>query len=252
MHLRSGDIRARDPEATPRHSKQIARRRAVTAILLAGSAVCFGLFLLSISPLGRHLYERVDSHSASHGIDMRDAQRLRDAALRERKRVSYGLPVRLMIPRLGIDAAVENVGLTADGAMGVPTSRETVAWFMLGSRPGNKGSAVIDGHSGYKNGEAVFDDLPSLRKGDLLFIKDAKGVMIEFIVRRSHTYGRDANASDVFDRKDGRHLNLVTCTGTWDASAGTHAQRLVVFADAMPRPSPRAARRHVQPVESSR
>lgn len=235
MHLRSGGARARGPEATPRHSKQIARRRAVAAILLAGSAVCFGLFLLSVSPLGHRLYERIGSHSSAvHRIDKRDAQRLRNAARHERKRASYGSPVRLIIPRLGINAAVENVGLTADGAMGVPTSRKTVAWFRLGPRPGNKGSAVIDGHSGYKDGAAIFDDLPSLRKGDRLFIKDAKGVVVEFIVRRTRTYGRDANASDVFDRKDGRHLNLVTCTGTWDASAGTHAQRLVVFADVRP------------------
>ena len=234
MHLRSGGARARGPEATPRHSKQIARRRAVTAILLAGSALCFGLLFLSISPLGHRLYERIGSHSAVHRMDKRGAQRLRNAARHERKRASYGSPVRLIIPRLGINAAVEKVGLTADGAMGVPTSRETVAWFNLGPRPGNNGSAVIDGHSGYKNGTAVFDDLPSLRKGDLLFIKDAKGKVVEFIVRRTRTYGRDAKASVVFDRKNGRHLNLVTCTGTWDASAGTHAQRLVVFADALP------------------
>jgi LPXTG-site transpeptidase (sortase) family protein len=221
---RSGSARLRGPRAARRRAKQVARRRAIAAVLLAGSAVGFGLFLLLISPLGHSLFERTVPHSA-----------LRSAALAERGRARYGLPVRLTIPRLGVDAAVEDVGLTPDGAMGVPGSPGTVAWFKLGPRPGDKGSAVIDGHSGYGSGAAaVFDDLPSLRKGDLLFVEDGKGVLVRFVVRTSRMYDRDANASDVFGRNEGRHLNLVTCTGAWDAAAGTHAQRLVVFTDALP------------------
>lgn len=205
----------------------------MAAVLLAGSAVGFGLFLLLIiSPFVHSLFGRTVPHSAEKRV--RVAQKLRGDALPVRGRPRYGLPVRLTIPRLGVDAAVEKVGLTPDGAMGVPSSPDTVAWFKLGPRPGDKGSAVIDGHSGYASVAAVFDDLPSLRKGDLLFVEDAKGVLVRFVVRKSRMFDRDANPSDVFGRKDGRHLNLVTCTGAWDAAAGTHAQRLVVFTDALP------------------
>ena len=227
MQPRPGSARARvrGSRAARRRARQIARRRAIAAVLLTGSAVGFGLFLLLISPLGHSLFGRTVPHSA---------EKLRGEALPVSGRARRGLPVRLTIPRLGIDAAVEKVGLTPDGTMGVPTSPETVAWFKLGPRPGDKGSAVIDGHSGYRSGAAVFDDLPSLRKGDLLFVEDATGVQVRFVVRRTRTYDRDANASDVFGRNDGRHLNLVTCTGDWDAAAGTHAQRLVVFTDALP------------------
>lgn len=205
----------------------------MAAVLLAGSAVGFGLFLLLIiSPFVHSLFGRTVPHSAEKRV--RVAQKLRGDALPVSGRPRYGLPVRLTIPRLGVDAAVEKVGLTPDGAMGVPSSPDTVAWFKLGPRPGDKGSAVIDGHSGYASVAAVFDDLPSLRKGDLLFVEDAKGVLVRFVVRKSRMFDRDANPSDVFGRKDGRHLNLVTCTGAWDAAAGTHAQRLIVFTDALP------------------
>lgn len=199
-----------------------------------------GVFLVLISPLGHSLFGRTVPHrapldAARYRTETRVERTLHSVALPEAGRTSIGLPVRLIIPRLGVDAAVEDVGLTPDGAMGVPTSPGTVAWFMLGPRPGNKGNAVIDGHSGYGNGvAAVFDDLPSLRKGDMLFVEDARGVQIPFVVRESRTYGRDANASDVFGRSEGRHLNLVTCTGSWDAAAGTHSDRLVVFTDALP------------------
>jgi hypothetical protein len=33
-------------------------------------------------------------------------------------------------------------------------------------------------------------------------------------------------------RNELAHLNLITCTGSWDSAAGTHSKRLVVFADA--------------------
>ena len=231
MQPRSGSARVRGSRAARRRAKQVARRRAIAAVLLAGSAVGFGLFLLLIiSPFVHSLFGRTVPHSA----ETRVAQKPRGDALPISGRARYGLPVRLTIPRLDVDAAVEKVGLTPDGAMGVPSSPGTVAWFKLGPRPGDKGSAVIDGHSGYASVAAVFDDLPSLRKGDLLFVEDAKGALVRFVVRRSHLYDRDANAGDVFGRKDGRHLNLVTCTGAWDAAAGTHAQRLVVFTDALP------------------
>ena len=212
----------------------------MAAILLAGSAVGFGVFLLLVSPLGHSVFGRTTPHGAPlDAAESRTATRvertLHSVALPEAGITSIGLPVRLIIPRLGVNAAVEDVGLTPDGAMGVPASPGTVAWFKLGPRPGDKGSAVIDGHSGYKNGvSAVFDDLPSLRKGDLLFVKDAKGVLVQFVVRRSRMYDRNANASAVFAGNEGRHLNLITCTGSWDAAAGTHAQRLVVFTDAVP------------------
>jgi len=88
-----------------------------------------------------------------------------------------------------------------------------VARCKPGPHPGEKGSAVISGRSGYANGvAAVFDDLPDLRRGDLLFVEDARGVRIAFVVRSSRDCGRDADASDVFGRTDGRHLDLVTCT----------------------------------------
>jgi len=149
------------------------------------------------------------------------------------KQASVGLPVSLKIPVIGVDSAVIPVGFTSDGAMDVPKGPTEVAWFNLGPRPGESGSAVIAGHYGWKkNIPAVFDNLHKLRKGDKVFIEDEKGLAAAFVVREIRTYGKDEAAPDVFGSSDSKaHLNLVTCTGDWNKEEKTRSERLVVFTD---------------------
>lgn len=149
------------------------------------------------------------------------------------EQISLGLPVRLKIPRINVDVAVEYVGVTPEGAMGVPKGPAEVAWYKLGPRPGETGSAVIAGHSGWKNNKpAVFDNLNKLQKGDKIYIEDKKGVVVTFVVREKRLYDPNADATDVFTSSDGKaHLNLVTCEGVWDKVSKSYSKRLVVFTD---------------------
>lgn len=154
------------------------------------------------------------------------------AALPEK--VSYGLPVRLKIPVIAVDAAVEYVGLTADGAMDVPTNPDHVAWYQLGPRSGENGNTVMAGHYGtWKNGQgSVFDQLHTLQTGDIIYVEDDGGVVTEFVMRDSRSYDPNADATDVFIANDGLpHLNLVTCEGDWDPVTQNYSKRLVIFAD---------------------
>lgn len=145
-----------------------------------------------------------------------------------------GLPARLKIPKIHVDAAVESVGVTAQGAMDVPKGPADVAWFNLGVRPGEQGSAVVAGHYGrWKNGaQTVFDNLHSLQVGDKILVDDEQGVTTTFVVREFRTYSLNKDAADVFHSTDGRaHLNLVTCEGVWDPVRKSYSKRLVVFTD---------------------
>lgn len=146
---------------------------------------------------------------------------------------SVGLPVRLKITKINVNAAVEFVGLTADGIMGAPKSPTNVAWFNLGPRPGEKGSAVISGHYGWKDGiSAVFDNLKKLKPGDKLLIKDEKGVNLTFVVREVRVFGEKEDASTIFYSNDEKaHLNLITCGGIWDKAKKSYSERTVVFTD---------------------
>jgi LPXTG-site transpeptidase (sortase) family protein len=146
-----------------------------------------------------------------------------------------GLPTQLKIPEIGVDAAVESVGLTSQGAMAVPKGSNDVAWFNLGPRPGEVGSAVIDGHYGWwKDGTpTVFNDLNKLNAGDKIYVTDNIGATRTFIVRRLQTYSQNESDYDVFSSSDGEaHLNLITCGGVWNAVTQSYPDRLVVFTDA--------------------
>lgn len=156
-------------------------------------------------------------------------QEQRDPALR----ASAGLPMRLKIPSINVDSAVEYAGLTPDGAMDVPKERANVAWFNLGSRPGENGSAVIAGHFGWKNGiAAAFDNLSKLHKGDKVYVADKNGATTTFVVRELRRYSENEDASGVFNSSDGKvHLNLITCEGTWNTARKSYSNRLVVFTD---------------------
>ncbi|MEX0877459.1 MAG: class F sortase [Candidatus Spechtbacterales bacterium] len=140
-------------------------------------------------------------------------------------------PVRLKIPSINVDAAIEHVGITPEGAMDVPKARDNVAWFSLGTSPGENGSAVIAGHRGYKVGGAAFDDLNKLRKGDKLHVENTLGESVSFVVRESRVYDAGAYAPEVFTSDNGIHLNLVTCVGVWDESRKIYTERLVIFTD---------------------
>ncbi len=139
----------------------------------------------------------------------------------------------LKIPKLNLYAPVESLGTTKEGAIDVPTNFANVAWFNKGPLPGGIGSSIIDGHSGWKNGnQAVFDTLHNLEKGDYIYVESRSGKTIIFRVREVKTYNENGETSDIFLSDDeGAHLNLVTCAGTWDAVKQTHSSRLVVFTD---------------------
>ena len=144
-----------------------------------------------------------------------------------------GLPIHLKIPSINVDASIERLGLAPDGAMEVPKGPTDTAWFDLGARPGENGTAVIAGHFGWKDGiSAVFDNLNAVQIGDTISVENDKGEITMFVVRELRSFDEKGNASEVFSSNDGKaHLNLITCEGVWNKDTKSYSGRLVVFAD---------------------
>ena len=149
------------------------------------------------------------------------------------QQAELGLPVRLKIPVINLDAAIEYVGLTPQGAVGVPVDPNNAAWYDIGPFPGEVGSAIITGHvDWYYGAKGVFENLHKVVPGDRIIVQDLKGTGISFVVREIRNFDPSAVATDVFVSNDGKeHLNLITCEGKWIKSAKMYSQRLVVFAD---------------------
>ncbi|HEY8692287.1 MAG TPA: class F sortase [Chloroflexota bacterium] len=141
------------------------------------------------------------------------------------------LPSKLLIPSIHVDAPVEHVGTTADGAMDVPHEPNDVAWFNLGYRPGERGSAVIAGHLDSATDRAVFWDLRLLKQGDKVLLKAEDGSQLTFRVSGSEVYPyNQAPLQKIFGAADQPMLNLVTCNGVFDRGNKNYDKRLVVYA----------------------
>ncbi len=149
---------------------------------------------------------------------------------------SIGNPSRLIIPAINVTAIVQDLGVTEDGAMDIPSNVSDVGWFQYGSRPGESGSAVIAGHLDGKNGEeGVFSKLNELKKGDTIFVEDDKGLSNTFVVRESRMFN-PGYANEVFSGSARAQLNLITCAGIWNKDKKDYSKRLIVFTDMVPKP----------------
>ena len=144
-------------------------------------------------------------------------------------------PARLQIPRIGVDAKIDFLGLTKAGDMATPNDIADAGWYKLGTVPGNEGSAVIAGHrTGFKGVPGIFTNLGKLQKGDNIIIIDEQKQTIRFVVREIKKYKQNEKPAEVFTSANGAHLNLITCTGSWSSANNSFSERLVVFADKTP------------------
>ncbi len=211
-------------------------KQTLLVTLFIGCAFCITailfLFFNLFGNFNVKLVSHADSKAPQNLVNNKPVEFIKSVS--SSVQASSGIPIRLKIPNISVDAPIDSVGVTSGGAVGVPNGPTNVAWFNLGPRPGDNGSAVITGHYGHwKNGGgSVFDDLNKLKPGDKINVEYIQGVTVTFVVRELRTYGQNEYAPEVFGSGDGKaHLNLITCEGTWIVAQKTYSNRLVVFTD---------------------
>ena len=141
-------------------------------------------------------------------------------------------PAHLSVPSLGINAAVEQVGKKSDGSMATPKNFDDVAWYSLGSKPGEPGSAVVAGHVNNALTKAgVFEHLSQIKLGDTIVVADTSRRTLTYVVEETDAYPSDNAPTDkIFAGSGPSRLVLITCDGQWDAAAHSFDQRFVVYA----------------------
>jgi sortase (surface protein transpeptidase) len=141
------------------------------------------------------------------------------------------LPVRIEIPKIHVDSALQRLGKEPDDTVAVPTGWDVAGWYALGPRPGDPGSAVILGHVDSTTGPAVFYRLRELRPGDEIVITRVDGSRVRFVVERIATYPKQRFPTDeVYYPTLKPTLRLVTCGGSFDFSTGHYRANVIVFA----------------------
>lgn len=155
--------------------------------------------------------------------------------------VPVAMPVRFILPKIGVDAPIEAVGTDTNGTMALPLELTKVGWYQDGAKPGQRGNAVIAGHLDSATGAgAIFYNLGNLEPGDNMSVLAADGAYYTFVVTAKVVYPYDEVPIDtVFGKSDEKHLNLVTCTGIWNATLQTYSHRMIIFSTLEEAPKPR-------------
>lgn len=145
------------------------------------------------------------------------------------KTVVPGIPKYIRIPKLGLQATIQSVGLNKQGNMAGPDRLTDAAWYKPGPRPGDVGNAVIAGHYG-KPHQAAFWNLGQLKSGDKVEVIDASRQVLRFtVVDTERVSPNEARRQRIFGASHEKHLNLITCDGTWDTQTHSYDLRLIVY-----------------------
>jgi len=142
------------------------------------------------------------------------------------------VPVRLRIPAAHVDTALQSLGRNPDGTIAVPSDPDVAGWYAQGPRPGQPGPAVILGHVDSATGPAVFFRLDRLSPGDAITVDSADGSTRSFRVTGVTRVPKNRFPTDlVYLPTLQPVLRLVTCGGSFDRTARSYRDNVIVFAD---------------------
>jgi sortase A len=148
-------------------------------------------------------------------------------------KIPAGWPQHLLIPRLSVQAPVEDLALTSPKDVHAPYKWSDVAWFDRGNKPGTFGRSVMFGHVDSTCCPAVFYHLRDLKKGDVIEVQYKKGI-VKFQVMWQQSYSNDKlPANWLFAQVHERGLSLITCSGVFYPTGGGYDHKLVVYARAV-------------------
>ncbi len=147
-------------------------------------------------------------------------------------REEVGIPKRLEIRTLGVDAPIEEVGLDSKNRMDVPKNVYNTGWYKLGVKPGEPGGALIDGHYDDPQGNpSVFNKLHTMKKGEKITVYDEFDKPLVFTVQEVNTYTFDkVPMGSLIAPSSQKWVHLITCAGEWDKGQKNYTDRIVVSA----------------------
>ncbi|MFH9061317.1 class F sortase [Streptomyces coeruleorubidus] len=146
--------------------------------------------------------------------------------------LARSVPVRLLVPAIGVDTPVIRLGLAPDGTVRVPpvAADDRAGWYRHSPTPGQTGPSVILGHVSVGTyGDGVFRHLTRLRRGDRIVARLENGTSAEFAVTAVRTVPRTRfPVDDVYGNVNRPELRLITCGGA--RTGDGYADNVIVFA----------------------
>jgi sortase (surface protein transpeptidase) len=140
-------------------------------------------------------------------------------------------PVSLVIPSIGVRTGLVRLGLTASGALQVPSTTTVAGWYTGSARPGATGAAVIVGHIDSLSGPGVFFRLRLLHPGNRVYVRRADGTLAVFQVTSVRSYLKSQFPTvAVYGPVPYAELRLITCGGAFDYATRHYLSNVIVDA----------------------
>ncbi|OFE14225.1 hypothetical protein BA895_11460 [Humibacillus sp. DSM 29435] len=158
-----------------------------------------------------------------------------------------GIPDRLVIPSLGVDAPFQTIGLDTSAPadaqgrqrLGSPSDRTKAGWYAAGPRPGSgRGSVLTNGHT-YRDGSAIFKESFSshVAVGQRIDIRQRAGGVCSYRINRvwaevnaATDYPRIVASHHLYDFGGPERLFLTTCSGSFNSATQNYNQITIVTA----------------------
>ena len=192
----------------------------------------------ALRTLSEHLRDRLDDSELIYGSDGSEGSILPlDNGVVPSSGPRFETQWELILPSAGIRAAVVQVGLTPDGAMGSPDNPFVVGWFNRSALPGESGNALLGGHRDYQDRDGNIDvgvcwKLDDTRVGDqlIMFDESQNRYYVYDIVDKATIRPDSKEAIRYLSQTRESVVTLITCSGDFDAQTHSYEERLVVVA----------------------
>lgn len=142
-------------------------------------------------------------------------------------------PTEVRIPKIGVRSSLIPLGLNPDETVEVPPVEQPLqaGWYRLARTPGEAGPAVLLGHVDGNRQPGVFFRLKELTAGDDVEVSRKDGTTARFRVTRTEQVAKDSFPTEaVYGDTVTPELRLVTCGGSFDASARSYRDNVIVYA----------------------
>lgn len=143
------------------------------------------------------------------------------------------MPKILKIDKLEVNARIKPVGVNQSNAIKVPASTFDVGWYDKSAKPDKNGTMVLNGHVSGPTQKGVFYRLSTLKPGDKITAVRGDNAQFNYTVTDIKEYDSDkvdmpkVLTTSVAGKKG---LNIITCSGKFNAVNNSYTKRVVVFA----------------------
>ena len=148
-----------------------------------------------------------------------------------------GRVARLKIPKLKVDAPIEELGVNSSNEMETPKAENTnVGWYTPWDKPGFGGNALFSAHVYYRSIPAQFQKLASSVAGDEISVVMENGAEYTYKVVSNKRYNRDTiPMGDIIwpanRPKEAEWITMITCGGQLDSTGQEYVDRDVIVAE---------------------